>query len=469
MTWQRCDIGMTWRILCESPDLAAQCLRIAKQLALEVSAEAQRDPCGVALAARGATTGPLALVLLHAPELGTVVELAAAQRGRAQPLVLALPVPSPQRARLIDAASELGLCALSELRPLCALLCLLEHGGADAELAASRSLGASDRARLKTVLASKHQERGGHLFSLPEGRIGWSLNADGPAHPLGEAWEVGEALVALRRRERPRNQLVSSVEGVDARSVLDIIFGPRRALSDPASKTALAPYGIPLPVEELCGSPSRAAAEAARIGYPVRISLASSELRVWDHPDLCVDMVDNAASVRDTFRQLMAAAHQRLGIEPGASDRRVMGVMITATSDASSLLGVRATPLPQSRVAMRIGFADPHGRAADDSTISILPAEPSAIERSLQRLAGSSLLLDAPPELRKARVEAIADVLLRLSAFVHDRRQEIDAVELRPLAVLLDGSVEVREACVSVSDHFERALPDPALTRSSPA
>jgi hypothetical protein len=196
----------------------------------------------------------------------------------------------------------------------------------------------------------------------------------------------------------------------------------------------------------------------------VRISLASPELRVWDHPDLCVDMIDNAASVRDTFRQLMAAAHQRLGIPPGVEDRRVMGVMITATSEASALLGVRATPLPQARVAMRIGFADPHGRAADDATISILPAETGAIERSLERLAGSSLLLDVPPPLRKARVEAIADVLARLSAFVHDRRQEIEAVELRPLAVLDDGSVEVREACVSVSDHFERALSDPALT-----
>ncbi|HKP59253.1 MAG TPA: acetate--CoA ligase family protein [Polyangiales bacterium] len=478
---------MTWRILCESPDLAVQCLSIAKLLPLQVSAEVESAPCQAALASDPGAA--IAVVLLSTPELATLVELAAAQRGRGQLLVLALPVPSPQRARLIDAAAELGLCVVNELRPLCALLCLLEHGGVDAELAAGRSLAAGDRARLRSALADKPASRGGHLFSLADGRIGWSENADGNREPprsagdrqssegsrpsgaslpvaLGEVPDVGEALLALRRRERPRNQLLSSVDDVDARSVLDIIFGPRRALSDPTSKAALAPYGIPLPVEELCGSPSRAAAEAARIGYPVRISLASPELRVWDHPDLCLDMVDNAASVRDGFRQLMAAAHQRLGIAPGVEDRRVLGVMITATSDASALLGVRATPLPQARVAMRIGFADPHGRAADDSTISILPAEPSAIERSLQRLAGSSLLLDAPPELRKARVDGIADVLLRLSAFVHDRRQEIEAVELRPLAVLLDGSVEVREACVSVSDHFERALPDPALTRS---
>jgi hypothetical protein len=446
---------MIWRILCESPDLAVQCLTASRQLQLSIESEVDADPSRRVIGARELSE-PLAIALLTAPELGTLVELAAASRSRAQPLVLALPVPSDRRALAIDVASELGMFAVAEIRPLLALLALLDSGASEAFAASIRGLSPTDRARLKPVLASARAEAG-HLSSLPDARIGWSARADGVGHPLGEPWETAEALLALGRRERQRSEVSSTVE-VDTRAVLDIIFGPRRALSDPASKAALAPYGIPLPVEELCSSPSRAAAEAARIGYPVRISLASPELRVWDHPDLCVDMVDNAPRVRDTFRQLMAAAHQRLGNPPGADDRRVLGVMVTATSDASALLGVRATPLPKARVAAEIGFADPHGRAASDTTITILPAEVGAIERSLQRLAGSALLLDAAPALRKARVEAIADVLLRLAAFVNDRRQEIEAVEVRPLAVLLDGTVEVREACISVGDHFERSL-----------
>jgi hypothetical protein len=452
---------MTWRILCESPDLAVQCLTAGRQLQLAFETEVQSDPCAAALRMVGAEGG-LAIALLGAPELGTLVELAGAARGRSRPLALALPVPTEpvsRRTFAIDVASELGVYAVAEIRPLLALLALLEHGGGEAFAAGTRGLAPGDRTRLKPALISvKSGGRAGQLTSLPDARIGWAADADGPVHALGEPWEVSEALLALRRCQRQRDEVVSSVDDVDTRAVLDILFGPRRALSDPASKTALAPYGIPLPVEELCGSPSRAAAEAARIGYPVRISLASPELRVWDHPDLCVDMVDNAPRVRDTFRQLMAAAHQRLGVAPGSDDRRVMGVMITATSEATALLGIRATPLPRGRVAMQLGFADPHGRAADDVTITILPADVRVIERSLERLAGSSLLLDAPPALRKARVDAISDVLLRLSAFVHDRRQEIESVELRPLAVLLDGTVEVREACIAVSDHYERSL-----------
>jgi hypothetical protein len=458
---------MIWRILCESPDLAVQSITASEQLQLTIETQVEADPCKRALAHD--VNEPIALALLTAPELGMLVELASMSRGRVQPLVLALPVPSERRARVIDVASELGMYAVTEIRPLLGLVALLEHGGTEAYAASVRGLSPTDRARLKPVLASARTgAAAGHLASLSDARIGWSATADASGVSLGEPWEAAEALIAIRRRERQRSEVQSTVEGVDARAVLDIIFGPKRALSDPASKQALAPYGIPLPVEELCSSPSRAAAEAVRIGYPVRISLASPELRVWDHPDLCVDMVDNAPRVRDTFRQLMAAAHSRLGNPPGADDRRVLGVMVTATSEASALLGVRITALPQARVAAEIGFADPHGRASSDATITILPAEVGAIERSLQRLAASSLLLSAAPALRKARVDAIADVLLRLAAFVNDRRREVEAVEVRPLAILLDGSVEVREACIAVSDFFERSLSDPpteALSR----
>jgi hypothetical protein len=219
-----------------------------------------------------------------------------------------------------------------------------------------------------------------------------------------------------------------------------------------------------VPIEELCASASRAASEANRIGYPVRISLASPDLRVWDHPDLAVDMVDNAARVRDTFRQLMGLAKSRLELAlPGdaLATERLLGAMVTATSEAGALLGVRAWPLPRARVAMEIGFADPHGMAAGDCTLAVLPAPAAGIERALRRLQGSSLLFGGTAAQRKAHLEAIADVLLRVSAFVNDRRDQIESVELRPLALLLDGSVEVREACVSVSDAFERSLSAP--------
>jgi hypothetical protein len=73
-------------------------------------------------------------------------------------------------------------------------------------------------------------------------------------------------------------------------------------------------------------------------------------------------------------------------------------------------------------------------------------------------LRGSALLLAGGAARRKQHVDSLSDVLLRLCAFVNDHRDQVNAVEIRPLALLADGSVEVREACVHVSDHYERSL-----------
>jgi hypothetical protein len=246
------------------------------------------------------------------------------------------------------------------------------------------------------------------------------------------------------------------MDGVDDRAVLDVLFGPPRALSDPASKAALQPYGLPLPLEELCSSPSRAAAEAARIGFPVRIALASPDLRIWDHPDLAVDTVDNAARVREVFRQIMSMASER------RPDARLLGVSVSATRSPLALLGLRAEPLDAGWVLTEIGFADAHGLASRDRTRTVLPASTERLDRTLSRLRGSSLVLEGTPAQRRAVLEAIGDALLRLSAFVDHHRDEIVAVEIRPLAVLVGGGVEVREACVTVGDSFLRTLDAPA-------
>lgn len=442
--------------MCESSDLAAQCLASAQQIGLAVELAVEREPCAAALRLieGGRST---ALVLLSAPRLEDLVELSHAARGRAQRVALALPVPCHETRILLEVAGELGLCAVLELRPLCAALALLQAGALAARAANARALNPADRARVQPALEGAADGHG-QLFNVDASMLGYRATPDAVAVPLGEAADVREALWSLRRMELQQREVETSVE-VDARAVLDAIFGPRRALSDPASKNALAPYGIPLPVEELCLSASRAAAEATRIGYPVRISLASPDMRIWDHPDLSVDMVDNAARVRDTFRQLHAAAQARAaapGSAGAASKGRILGVLVSATSEPLAELGVRAAALPHNRVAMRIGFADPHGHASHDETATILPAEQPMIERALKRLAGADLLLNTTPAQRRTRVDNITDLLQRVAAFVNDRRQEITSVELRPVAVLLDGSVEVREACVSVSDWFER-------------
>jgi hypothetical protein len=441
-----------WIVLCDDAELAVECARAAAPLPISIEPRLVDDALERARTSveRGAN---IAVALSRTPTPAALTRLAHKCRSDQVTVPLALVAPRAASERALRIAADLGLVALPEVRPLVSALALLSIGASHPWTASARALSAIDRARLgeDTLVASRGTS--GRLVRVDDGLIGWAGKSATTA--LGEPADLGLALRALRASADASPPARAVIEGLDRASVTDVIFGPPRALSDPASKAALEPYGLPLPIEELCTSPSRAASEAARIGFPVRISLASPDLRLWDHPDLAVDGVDNAARVRDVYRQIMAMASER---QP---DARLLGVVVTATTSAQALLRVLTEPLPDGYVLADIGFADPHGRASGDRTYTVLPAGPEAIERVLARLAGAELLLGGGPAQRRASIAAITDALLRLAAFVDEHREEVERVELHPLALLVGGSVEVREACVTVGDAFLRSLESP--------
>jgi hypothetical protein len=141
-----------------------------------------------------------------------------------------------------------------------------------------------------------------------------------------------------------------------------------------------------------------------------------------------------------------------------SADARLLGATVSAATMARTLLRVRMEPLPSGPVLAEIGFADPHGRASGDTTQTVLPATARALERVLHRLQGSSLLLEGNAQERKQAVSAIGEVLMRLAAFVHQWRDQIEAIEVNPLAILVGGELEIRQACVTVGDAFSRSL-----------
>jgi hypothetical protein len=445
---------MAWTFICDDSDLALECASAGETVGLEI-ATIVTERWFEETSARIGRGDAVAIALVAPPSLEQLVSLAKDASTKSHPVAFALVGEPGQTQRILDAAGDLGLFALSEVRPLIALVALLSAGATGATapwLASIRSLPALDRARLKSLVSSAQRLSKGQFHRQPDGLLAWSPEPGSPFVRLGETRDVACAIASARAAERSSLSVESSVEGVEQSAVLEVIFGPRRALSDPASKAALAFYGLAMPVEELCLSASRAAAEASRIGFPVRVSLASPDLRVWDHPDLVVDLIDNAARVREVFGSLMALAKVR------ASESRLLGVTVTAANPAVALLQVRARPLLYGRVSMDVGFGDPHGMASADVTTSILPASLYAIERALGRLRGSDLILGGPKARRRRNLELISDTLLRLAAFINDRVKEVESVELLPLALLADGGVEVREACVAVSDSFERSI-----------
>ncbi len=439
-------------MLVGDPEVALDLTRAASAIHLAHEPRVVADPALEASTLLGSGAKIVGLVTEAPLAPRTLLELArhaAAARAR---VVLACLGRRDEAREDVDLASDLGIVATTDLRPFAGSVALVAAKAEAPWNASLRALRPAERARLEHLRRSERAS--GRLVRVDDGIVAWESGERTVA--IGEPADAAAALAALASAATGVAPGHARVEAVDRTRVSEVLFGPPRALSDPASKAALAPYGLPLPLEELCSSPSRAAAEAARIGFPVKISLASPDLRSWDHPDLSVDGVDSAARVRDVFRQIMGVATER------RPDARLLGVHVTATTTAVALLGVVAEPLGQGASRARISFADAHGIASNDSTSTILPLHADRLEEVLARLRGSSLVLGAPAAQRKAALDAIADVLLRLAALLDVHKDEIASIELRPLALLLGGNVEVREACVTVGDVFVRRMDAPS-------
>lgn len=429
----------------DDAELAVELVHHASALSMDVEPILSDRPM---VALRQATVPVLGMLLSKTPDVAALTDAATYCEEKNLSLVLALLGAEPSVERVFGLASDLGIAAVGETRALLAALRMLAASPARPWLANVRALGTATRARFER--AGWVSEKGGRIVQLDAGLIGWADGADEIV--LGEPRDVAAAGVALQRASHREPLTRAVVDGVDRPAVENVLFGPPRLLSDPASKAALRPYGLPLPLEELCTSPSRAAGEASRLGYPVKVSLASPDLRLWDHPDLIVRDAENAAAVKEAFRQLTTLALDR------NPDARVLGVHVTAEMPATALFSVVARPASEGVVVAEIGFADPHGAASGDTTYIALPLSPAALERAFERLRGASLVLGGRAADRRTVLEGLADALTRVAAFVDAHRHAVRRLEARPLAVLVGGGTELREIAIEVSDHFTRTL-----------
>jgi hypothetical protein len=438
---------MAHLVFCETVELAVEASALASAIGLSVAVELSADPLDAAAHRVRAGAGLVLALCLQLPTLDAAVR---ALHVCSQPERVVLAAVTDPDGLSQGCLADLGFVCLRDIAPALSALALLAAEAPRAYRANARKLTPPDRARLQHALLAA-DKAAGRLSSLGAEGIVFEGPAKGCQVRLGPAATAAAALGALQAAALSPEPALPFIRPEALATSRDVLFGPPRLLSDPASKAALAPFGLPMPQEELCASPSRAAVEAARIGFPVRISLASPDLRVWDYPDLSVDGVDNAARVRDVFRQLALTAESR------APNARVLGVTVTATTLASALLRVSVRPLPEGHVLLRVGFCDPHGASAQDQITSVLPLNEAGFARAFARLAGRKLLQRERVPSEPA-LDPLASLCVRLASFVDSFRAEVARVELHPIALLVGGGAEVREAAVQVTDAFVQEL-----------
>lgn len=430
----------TVKILCDEAELALECAHLSQLLQLDVQPVLMgKDP---------PEEHAEAYAFAHPPEIQRLVQIAS------QNALLAMLTEDEINGSTLGLARDLGIAAVTEIRPLLAMLALRSAGAERPWAADLKRLHDVDRVRLGALRRLRQQ--GGGQFESSDGQVNWRGESKRRPTRLGDARDVLAAVRAMHdagaARAAQLTGAITPLQATDVAPIREALFGPARVLSDPASKGILARAGVPCPEEHLCTSASRAASEASRVGYPCAISLASPDLRGWDYPELRNVSISSAAAAKTAFEHLRASASD---IDAGA---RIVGVTVAPVMLTQAELRIDARPFGDDRAIAEIGFSDPHGLASRDLTHTVLPVSPERIERILMRLRGHALLLPQARDARRHVMTGLTEVLTTLARLLVTFPDALVRVRVEPLRLLLSGDWMVGEASLEISDHFEKQL-----------
>ncbi len=203
-------------------------------------------------------------------------------------------------------------------------------------------------------------------------------------------------------------------------------------LTEREAKALLADYGLPVTRERLAATREAAIAQAREIGSAVALKIDSADIAHKTEAGAIRLGVEGDAAVEDAYAQVLEAARRY------APHARINGVLVQemAPSGVELMLGVIRDPVFGPVVA--VGFGGIYVEVLRDIAYRAAPVTPQQAQDMLGELRGAKLL-DGMRGMAARDRRTVADLIVRLSWFAHDFRDEISELDINPLIVLGEG------------------------------
>jgi acyl-CoA synthetase (NDP forming) len=242
----------------------------------------------------------------------------------------------------------------------------------------------------------------------------------------GRALAALSSFAASLRREEER--LRERVPLLSAQGVRDALAGRRDDLSEHAAKQALAAYGIGVTREMLVQTAADAVAAGRALGYPVVLKVQSPDIPHKTEAHAVRLGLDSDAAVTAVFDEIMQNARAF------NKNARIEGVLVQemVKGGIETILGVTNDPLFGPAVMFGIGgvFAE----VLKDVSFRMAPVTPAVAREMIDEIKGSAVLKGtrgaAPADL-----DALADVIVRVSAMAIDLQDRMAELDINPLFV----------------------------------
>jgi len=274
------------------------------------------------------------------------------------------------------------------------------------------------------------------------------LDAAGIPHYQTPA-RCGRALAALSRfaaacrRGQPNDGGVPVVEHGNVHERLAAWTG---YVSEHEAKGILREYGIASTREELATNKREALAIAERIGYPLALKVQSPDIPHKTEAAAVRLGVQSAADLKAAYDEIMknVAAYS-----PGA---RIEGVLVQEmVRDAIEvILGV--INRPQFGPAIMFGLGGIYTEVLRDVCFRFAPITSDIALDMLREIRGYPILAGARGRAG-ADLDALADVIVKLSTLATDMKDVVAEVDINPLFVLRSGGVKAGDALIKLVRH----------------
>jgi len=246
----------------------------------------------------------------------------------------------------------------------------------------------------------------------------------------------GRAIAALswyaearRRRDRQKQEQPLVLTSTVARRTLAERAGD---VSEYVAKRVLADYGIPITREALAERRDEALAIARSIGYPVALKVQSPDIPHKTEARAVRLGIASDSEFTAAYDEVLANARAH---RKGA---RIEGVLVQemAQDGVEAIVGVTNDPL--FGPALMFGLGGIFAEVLKDVSFRLAPVTGSVAREMVEEIAGYPVLAGARGRPR-ADVDALVDVIVRLSALAVDLKDHIGELDINPLFVFAKG------------------------------
>jgi len=217
---------------------------------------------------------------------------------------------------------------------------------------------------------------------------------------------------------------------------------PASAPTEREAKALLAAEGLPVPKEHLVADADAAAQAARSLGFPVVMKIESPDILHKTEAGGVKLGVASEAEARAAFEAIMADARAYFP----TAELRGVSVQEMVTGGIEALVGiVRHDPFGFGLV---VGIGGVLVELVKDSAFDLLPIDLARADAMIGETKLASLL-EGYRGAPKADRKALAELLVKVSDFAARYGDDIEAIDLNPVAVLPEGKgVRILDALI---------------------